>query len=69
MAGHILSFDDAAADAYAEISAARKHAGQPISQFDAMIAAIAQSRGARLATCNVKDFFGCGVQVVDPWNA
>ncbi|SRR5581483_7518944 len=35
-------------------------AGRPISQFDAMIAAIARSRGAGLATRNTADFENCG---------
>lgn len=67
LAGQVLSFDGDAADAYAEIAAARRAAGRPIGQFDAMIAAVARSRGASLATRNVKDFDGCGVQVIDPW--
>jgi predicted nucleic acid-binding protein len=43
--------------------------GKPISQFDAMIAAIARSRGASVATRNVKDFANCGVDIIDPWKA
>jgi toxin FitB len=42
-------------------------AGKPIGQFDAMIVAMARSRGADLATRNVKDFEDCGVNVVNPW--
>jgi predicted nucleic acid-binding protein len=68
-AGQVLSFDGDAADAYAEIAASRKSAGKPISQFDAMIAAVARSRGASLATRNVKDFVDCGVDIIDPWKA
>lgn len=68
-AGRVLSFDNDAADAYAEIAAARRSAGKPISQFDAMIAAVARSRGARLATRNIKDFAGCGIDLIDPWRA
>ena len=66
-AGRVLSFDSDAADAYAEIGAVRRAAGEPISQFDAMIAAMASSRGASLATRNTNDFTGCGISVVDPW--
>ena len=66
-AGRILPFDSAAARAFAGIAAGRRQAGRPISQFDAQIAAIAQSRGAELATRNVADFEGCGVEVIDPW--
>ena len=65
--GQVLNFDSDAADAYAEIAASRRAAGKPISQFDAMIAAIARSRGASVATRNVRDFNDCGVQIMDPW--
>jgi predicted nucleic acid-binding protein len=68
-AGQVLSFDNEAADTYAEIAASRRIAGKPISQFDAMIVAMARSRGASLATRNVKDFEQCGVDVVNPWTA
>lgn len=68
-AGHVLSFDSEAADMYAEISASRRAAGKPISQFDAMIVAMARSRGASLATRNVKDFDDCGTDIIDPWTA
>lgn len=67
MAGRVLEFDNGAADADAQIAAARRQSGRPISQFDAMIAAIARSRGASLATRNVRDFADCGVTVIDPW--
>ena len=66
-AGRLLAFDSDAADAYARIAGARKSAGRPISQFDAMIAACTRSRGAALATRNVKDFTGCEVAVINPW--
>lgn len=65
--GRLLSFDSDAADIYAQIAGSRKNAGRPISQFDAMIAAVARSRGATLATRNVKDFVDCGIAVIDPW--
>jgi toxin FitB len=68
-AGHVLSFDSDAADMYAEIAASRRIAGKPISQFNAMIASMARSRGAFLATRNVKDFDNCGIEVVNPWTA
>ncbi|PMS34833.1 hypothetical protein B0G57_10644 [Trinickia symbiotica] len=66
-AGRLLNFDSDAADVYAEIAVSRTNAGRPISQFDAMIAAVARSRGATLATRNVKDFVDCGIPVIDPW--
>jgi predicted nucleic acid-binding protein len=67
LAGQILGFDSDAADAYAEIAVTRKTAGKPISQFDAMIAAIAQSRGASLVTRNTRDFADIDLQIINPW--
>lgn len=66
-AGRVLSFDSAAAKAYATIAADRRSAGRPILEADCQIAAIARSRSAALATRNVKDFEGCGIEVIDPW--
>ncbi|GAA5264553.1 toxin FitB [Acidiphilium sp. MT5] len=65
----ILPFDSPAAVAFAEIAAERRQAGRPISQADAQIAAIARSRGATLATRNVPDFEGSGVEIINPWSS
>ena len=65
----VLPFDSAAASAYADIGANRRRAGRPIGAFDAAIAAIARSRSLPLATRNLSDFEGCGLDVIDPWNA
>ncbi len=65
--GRILSFDEDSARVYAKIVAGREAAGCPISQFDAMTAAIARSRGAAVATRNTDDFEHCGIRVVNPW--
>jgi len=67
-AGRVLPYDETAADAYALILAQRRRMGRPTSVADAMIAGIARSRGAALATRNVRDFEGCGVTLVDPWH-
>ena len=66
-AGRILPFDSAAAHAYAAIAAARRAAGRPINHADCQIAAIARCRGAPVATRDVADFEGSGVDVIDPW--
>jgi toxin FitB len=66
-AGRVLNYDGDAAEAFADISASRRAAGRPISQFDAVIAAVSRSYGANLATRNAKDFEGCGIEVVNPW--
>lgn len=63
----ILAFNSDAAASYADIAVARRRKGRPISQFDAQIAAIARSSGAAVATRNVVDFEGCGIELVNPW--
>ena len=68
MAGRVLPYDSDAAGIHATIAAMRRARGRPISQPDAMIAGIVASRGAVLATRNVRDFGGCGIDVVDPWD-
>lgn len=67
-AGRILPFDEDAARAFAAIAASRGRAGRPISQFDAMIAAIARSHRAAVATRNTAGFDHCAIQVIDPWS-
>ena len=67
MAGRILSFDSDAARVYPEVAAHRRQMGQPIAQIDGQIAAITRSRGAQLASRNVRDFIACGITVIDPW--
>jgi predicted nucleic acid-binding protein len=69
LAGRILPFDSAAAVEFAAIASDRRRAGRPISLADAQIAAIARSRAAALATRNVADFEGRGVELVNPWEA
>lgn len=66
-AGRVLPYDESAADAYASILAQRRSIGRPTGMADAMIAGIARSRGASLATRNVRHFEDCGITLVDPW--
>jgi predicted nucleic acid-binding protein len=54
--------------AYAPIKGKRDRAGRPVAGYDAMIAAIASSCRAGVATRNVADFAECGVVVVDRWS-
>jgi predicted nucleic acid-binding protein len=67
--GRILPFDEKAAKFYAEIFAARKRAGKPTATMDLMIAAIARAHGATMVTRNTADFEGCGITLVNPWEA
>ena len=68
-AGRVLPFDSAAAVAFAAIFVNRQSAGRPISFPDCQIAATARAYGAVMATRNVADFEGCGIDVVDPWHS
>jgi predicted nucleic acid-binding protein len=68
LAGRVFGFDSDAARAFSKIASHRRALGRPITHADAQIAAITQTRAAKLATRNVGDFEDCGVEVVDPWN-
>lgn len=63
-----LGFDHAAALVYADVVVQRERAGRPISTADAQIAAIARQHAASLATRNVRDFDGLGLDLIDPWS-
>jgi toxin FitB len=65
----VLPVDEAAAEHYAIIASTRDRAGKPISGFDALIAAVCRCHSAALATRNVPDFDGTGIEVIDPWAA
>jgi toxin FitB len=67
LAERVLSFDGDAADRYAEIAAARRSLGKPISQLDAMIASITRVHRGQIVTRNLADFQDCGVGLVNPW--
>ncbi|WP_249407050.1 hypothetical protein [Plantibacter sp. CFBP 8775] len=45
----------------------RRRSGNPIGPQDAIIAAIARSSDAALATRNTRDFAGVGIHLIDPW--
>jgi hypothetical protein len=66
-ASRMLPFDSIAAQSFPRIVATRRIAGRPINDFDAQIAAIAQSRGMSVATRNVADFEGIEIDLIDPW--
>jgi len=66
-AGRIFAFDSDAARAFARLVTHRRARGRPFNYADAQIAAIAQARGAKLATHNVADFRDCGLDLINPW--
>ncbi len=65
--GRILTLDSGAAKRYGEVTSIRERMGRPIGQMDALIAAIALSNQAALATRDVGDFLGLGLELIDPF--
>jgi len=66
-AGRICAFDQTAAKVCGAILRARRAAGRPIDEMDAMIAATALANDATLATRNIADFEQSGVELINPW--
>jgi predicted nucleic acid-binding protein len=66
-ADRIVPFGATAALRYGPMLAAIVAAGRSMSLPDAQIAAIALDQRAIVATRNIKDFAGSGVEVVNPW--
>ena len=65
--GRVLTFDTPAAEAYGEIVAARQTMGNPIGVIDAMIAGIARSNNASVATRNTAHFAQTDLTLVNPF--
>lgn len=65
--GKLLEFDSKAAALCGEISALRENQGLNADMVDMMIAATVRAAGAKLATRNVTDFTGCGIDLINPW--
>ena len=65
----VLPFDHAAATLAAQIDVDRERRGRPVGFADTQIAGIAVSRGAAIATRNVRHFDDLSVKIINPWNA
>jgi predicted nucleic acid-binding protein len=63
----ILPFDRSAAREFARVATVLRQRGRSVGPMDALIAAIALAHGAALATRNVKDFAGLGLDTVNPF--
>lgn len=68
LGGRILPFDAEAAEVHASMSAAAELTGRTRPIADGQIAAICTARGLPLATRNVRDFDGQGIDLLDPWS-
>lgn len=67
--GRILPFDAEAALRHGQLRAQLRRDGRPTQDSDALIAAIALSHSATIATRNIKHFEHCGVELIDPWSS
>ena len=65
----VISFDESAANTFGKLAANRQKVGFNTAMLDLMIAAIALTHNAKLATRNTRDFEGCGIELINPWQA
>lgn len=63
----VLPFDIQAARAFGEIYQARRRLNGKKQELDCLIAAIAKVNNLKLATRDVQDFEGCGLEIINPW--
>ncbi len=65
----IVSFDAAAAQQAADLTAIRHRKGRPVELRDTMIAGIVLTHNATLATGNTAHFADLADRIVNPWTA
>jgi predicted nucleic acid-binding protein len=65
--GRVLPFDQSASRDFGWIFQRRKSVGRPIGILDALIAAIARSNGAALATRDIDDFTEVDLTLLNPF--
>ncbi len=66
LGNRVLAYHREAARWYGELLARREQLGRPIATADAVIAATAPAQGAQLATRNMSDFTGLGLDLINP---
>lgn len=65
----LLTFDAAAAQAYARLISRARMIGRPIGPMDGMIGAIAEAHRLIVASRDVAPFEAAGLTVISPWSA
>ena len=68
-AGRLLALDQSGARWAAELRAQARHVGRIVDVGDALIAGTARAHGLAIATRNVRDFQGMGIDIVNPWDS
>jgi toxin FitB len=66
--GRILAFDQTAAANYARLAVQRDRQGRRIELMDALIASIAMTHGAMIATRDIEAFAGLGIELINPFD-
>jgi hypothetical protein len=67
--GQILGLDPAAAAAFGRLAATRERLGRRMEAMDGLIAGIAASQGAIIATRDTSDFEHLGIELINPFDA
>jgi predicted nucleic acid-binding protein len=67
--GRILPFDIGAVAAYGRLMVKHEQMGRRIELMDALIAAIALTNGAAVATRDTRDFADLGLDLINPFEA
>lgn len=65
----VLPVDEPVALAWGDLMGMAKRRGRGLSSMDGLIAATAIAQELTLATRNMKDFEGFGIDLFDPWTA
>ena len=68
LSNRVAALDHGAAEHTATLMASRRSAGRPVELRDSMIAGIALSLNATIATRNVRHFQDLACPVVNPWD-
>ncbi|WP_273793848.1 type II toxin-antitoxin system VapC family toxin [Brucella anthropi] len=63
----VLPVDEAVALAWGDLMGVAKRRGRGLSSMDGLIGATAIAQGLTLATRNIKDFDGFGIDLYNPW--
>ena len=69
LSNRVLTLDEMAATTAGQLAADRRRVGRIVDLRDTLIAGIAQSHRATIATLKTRHFEGLDVPVVDPWHA
>ena len=63
----VIPVDERVALAWGDLMGDAKRRGRGMSSMDGLIAATAVTHDLTLATRNIKDFEGFGIELIDPW--